>query len=169
VKIHCISPGGTPVEEFGNSAIPDPDAVFYDTTGQFSGTPGAVIVAGQQLNSTVGQIVKILPDGAIVTIYGPTAFSFNPNLFVQDAARTSSSPSSYPSATNSTGCTNRDSSGGPNWPFQVFGTNVAIVIQSPQSHPKARGGAFWSTSRAAPEAGHFTLDENGGIGEFRRR
>ncbi|MCX6925654.1 MAG: hypothetical protein NT154_20950 [Verrucomicrobia bacterium] len=86
VKIHRIGPGGTLVEEYGNSPITDPDAVFYDTMGQFSGTPGAVIVAGQQLNSTVGKIVKILPDGTIVTIYGPTAFGFNPNLFVLDVA-----------------------------------------------------------------------------------
>ncbi len=86
VKIHRIGPGGSPVAEYGNSPITDPDAVFYDTTGQFSGTPGAVIVAGEQLNSTVGKIVKIVPDGTILTNYGPTGFGFNPNLFVHDAA-----------------------------------------------------------------------------------
>jgi len=86
VKIHRIGTGGSPVEEYGNAAITDPDAIFYDTTGQFSGTPGAVIVAGEQLNSTVGKIVKILPDGTIATIYGPTTVGFNPNLFVHDAA-----------------------------------------------------------------------------------
>jgi sugar lactone lactonase YvrE len=86
VKIHRIGPGGAPVEEYGNAPITDPDAVFYDATGQFSGTPGSVIVAGEQLNSTAGKIVKILPDGSIATIYGPTAFGFNPNVFVHDAA-----------------------------------------------------------------------------------
>ena len=84
VKIHRVGPGGSPVEEYGNTAITDPDGVFYDTTGQFSGTPGAVIVGGEQLNSAVGKLVKILPNGAITTIYGPTAFDFNPNVFVHD-------------------------------------------------------------------------------------
>ena len=86
VKIHRIGPGASPVQEYGNAAITDPDAVFYDTTGQFSGTPGAVLVAGTQLNSLLGKIVKILPDGTILTNYGPTLFNFNPNLFVHDAA-----------------------------------------------------------------------------------
>ncbi len=86
VKIHRIGPGGDPVVEYGNTAITDPDAVFYDVTGQFSGTPGAVMVAGEQLNSAFGKIVKILPDGSITTIYGPTGFGFNPNLFVHDVA-----------------------------------------------------------------------------------
>jgi hypothetical protein len=86
VKIHRIGPGGSPVEEYGNAAITDPDAVFYDATGQFSGTPGAVLVAGTQLNSQFGKIVKILPDGSVTTNYGPTAFNFNPNLFVLDEA-----------------------------------------------------------------------------------
>lgn len=86
VKIHRIGPGGSPVEEFGNTAITDPDAVFCDVTGQFSGTPGAVIVAGTQLDASNGKIVKILPDGTVTTIYGPTGFGFNPNLFVHDEA-----------------------------------------------------------------------------------
>ncbi|MCX6875228.1 MAG: hypothetical protein NTW21_15690 [Verrucomicrobia bacterium] len=84
VKIHRVGPGGSPVEEYGNTAITDPDAVYYDTTGQFSGTPGAVIVGGEQLNSEVGKLVKILPNGTITTIYGPTDFGFNPNVFVHD-------------------------------------------------------------------------------------
>lgn len=86
VKIHRIGSGGSPAEEYGNAAITDPDAVFYDATGQFSGTPGAVLVAGTQLNNLLGKIVKILPDGTIATNYGPTAFNFNPNLFVLDEA-----------------------------------------------------------------------------------
>ncbi len=65
VKIHRIGPGGAPVEEYGNTTISDPDAVFYDATGQFSGTPGAVLVAGTQATSLLGKISKIMPDGAI--------------------------------------------------------------------------------------------------------
>ncbi len=45
-----------------------------------------MIVAGTQLNASTGKIVKILPDGSITTIYGPTGSSFNPNLFVLDTA-----------------------------------------------------------------------------------
>jgi sugar lactone lactonase YvrE len=85
VKIHRIGPGGSPVEEYGNVTISDPDAVFYDTTGQFSGTPGAVLVAGTQETSLLGKISKILPNGAITNLYGPAAFNFNPNLIVFDA------------------------------------------------------------------------------------
>ena len=72
------------MQEYGNTAITDPDGVFYDTTGQFSGTPGAVIVGGEQLTSEVGKLVKILPNGTVTTIYGPTDFGFNPNVFVHD-------------------------------------------------------------------------------------
>lgn len=84
VKIHRIGPGGGPVGEYGNTTISDPDGVFYDTTGQFSGTPGAVIVGGVQLNASTGKLVKILPDGTVASLYGPTSFGFNPNLFVLD-------------------------------------------------------------------------------------
>lgn len=84
VKIHRIGPGGSPVEEYGNAAITDPDGVFYDATGAFSGTPGAVIVGGTQLNSQNGKLVQILPDGTVAPLYGPTTSPFNPNLFVHD-------------------------------------------------------------------------------------
>ncbi len=39
VKIHRIGPGGSPVEEFGNTAITDPDAVFYDVTANSPAPP----------------------------------------------------------------------------------------------------------------------------------
>ncbi|HNQ90169.1 MAG TPA: hypothetical protein PKM73_16245 [Verrucomicrobiota bacterium] len=84
VKIHRIGPGGSPVEEYGASAITDPDAVVYDADGSASGIPGAVIVAGTQLNSSNGKIVTIRPDQTITTLYGPTAFAFNPNVFAYD-------------------------------------------------------------------------------------
>jgi len=84
VKIHRIGPGGSPVEEYGNAAITDPDCTFYDLTGQFSGTPGAVIVGGTQLNGLTGKLVIVRPDQTVTTLYGPTAFSFNPNVFALD-------------------------------------------------------------------------------------
>ena len=84
VKIHRVGPGGSPVQEYGNTPISDPDGVFYDSTGQFTGTPGAVIVGGEQLTSEVGKLVKILPNGTVTTFYGPTDFGFNPNVFVHD-------------------------------------------------------------------------------------
>ena len=84
VKIHRIGPGGAPVVEYGNTAITDPDCTFYDATGQFSGTPGAVIVGGTQLNSRAGKLVIIRPDQTVTTLYGPTAFDFNPNVFACD-------------------------------------------------------------------------------------
>lgn len=84
VKIHRIGPGGSPVEEYGNAAITDPDAVAYDADGSASGIPGAVIVAGRQLTGLPGKIVAIRPDQTIATLYGPTAFTFNPNVFTYD-------------------------------------------------------------------------------------
>lgn len=83
VKIHRIGPGGSPVEEYGNAAITDPDAVAYDADGSASGIPGAVIVAGRQLTGLPGKIVAIRPDQTLTTLYGPTAFSFNPNVFTR--------------------------------------------------------------------------------------
>ncbi|MGC8990285.1 MAG: hypothetical protein ACP5MD_09210, partial [Verrucomicrobiia bacterium] len=83
-KIHRVAPGGLPVEEYGNAAITDPDAVVYDADGSASGIAGAVIVAGHEFNSLSGKIVAIRPDQTITTLYGPTAFTFNPNVFTHD-------------------------------------------------------------------------------------
>jgi hypothetical protein len=84
VKIHRIGPGGAPVEEYGDAAVSDPDGVAYDATGAISGTPGSVIVGGQQLNSPFGKIAAIRPDGSLLTLFGPTTYAFNPNWFVFD-------------------------------------------------------------------------------------
>jgi hypothetical protein len=84
VKIHRVSPGGTPVEEYGAAAITGPEGVAYDATGAISGRPGSVIVGGQQLNSRFGKIVSIQPDGSLLTLFGPTTYTFNPNWFVFD-------------------------------------------------------------------------------------
>ncbi len=51
VKIHRVAPGGSPVTEYGATAIPDPDAVAYDALGIVSGTPGAVLVGGSAVGT----------------------------------------------------------------------------------------------------------------------
>ena len=87
VKIHRIGPGGLPVEEYGNAAITDPDAVDYDTDGIATGIVGAVIVAGHDLNSIAGKVVAIRPDQTIATLFHQTSPTFNPNVFARDLNR----------------------------------------------------------------------------------
>ena len=86
VKIQRIGPGGSPVGEYGDAAISDPDAVFFDATGQFSGVPGSVIVGGTENPGPQGKLVKILPSGTVAPLFGPTTFGFNPNCIVFDPA-----------------------------------------------------------------------------------
>lgn len=83
-RIYQIGAGGAPVVEFSNTPISDPDGVFYDETGRFTGTPGAIMVGGVEETVTGGKLVKVLPDGSVALLYGPTATAFNPNLFVYD-------------------------------------------------------------------------------------
>jgi hypothetical protein len=69
VKIHRIAPGGSPVTEYGNVAIADPDAVGFDALGIVSGTPGAVLVG----SSTFGMgatISKINTNGVVTSLFG---------------------------------------------------------------------------------------------------
>jgi hypothetical protein len=84
VKIFRVGPGGTPASEYGSAAISDPDAVAYDANGSASGIPGAVLVAGHDYKSISGKVVAIRPGQTITTLYGPTAFTFNPNVFAYD-------------------------------------------------------------------------------------
>lgn len=83
VRIHRVGPGGAPVVEYGTAPIPDPDAVLFDATGRIAGTPGSVLVAGDA--GPGGQVVAILPDQSLRTIFGPTAAFRNPNNMVFDA------------------------------------------------------------------------------------
>jgi len=85
VKIHRVGPGGSPVVEYGASAVPDPDAVLFDATGRFSGTPGSVLVGGLT-PSNQGQVVAILPDGTLRQVFGPTGSFLNPVTLVLDSA-----------------------------------------------------------------------------------
>lgn len=84
VKIHCIAPGGSPVTEFGDAGVSDPDAVFVDATGAISGTAGAVLVGGVHNDGSTGKIVKITPDGAVTPLFGPNATLWNPTHFLWD-------------------------------------------------------------------------------------
>ncbi len=81
VRIHRIGQGGSPVEEYGAVATPDPDAVQYDATGVISGTPGSVIVGG-----VGGQISAILPDESVVTLISNNQNLGNPSRMTVDTA-----------------------------------------------------------------------------------
>jgi sugar lactone lactonase YvrE len=86
VKIYRISPGGSNATEFGNTPIPDPDTVTVDLTGSFSGTPGAVLVGGQDtsLNPNRSKIWKVAPDGNVTTLLDLGAPGDNPNSLLFD-------------------------------------------------------------------------------------
>jgi len=83
VKIHRVSPGGSPVIEYGVSAVLDPDAVIVDVDGLF-GDAGAVVVGGFVSNATGGHVMRILPDQSVVPLFGPTTAWHNPTWFVFD-------------------------------------------------------------------------------------
>lgn len=80
VFIHRVGVNGTPVDEYGASAIFDPDGVLFDATGVISGTPGSVLVSRQFANSVAeGAITVIRPDQSLSTLFGPTAAFRNPD------------------------------------------------------------------------------------------
>jgi hypothetical protein len=78
LKIHRIGPGGSPVVEYGESVIPDPDGVLVDLDGSLSGTPGAVLVCGG-ISGGEGQILAVLPDESIAAVQPLLAGFSNPN------------------------------------------------------------------------------------------
>src|SRR5262245_62737270 len=74
VKIHRIAPGGSPVTEYGTTAVRDPDAVLVDSAGTASeGAAGSVIVGGVDPFGNNGVLTAIRPDQSVVTIDGPSA------------------------------------------------------------------------------------------------
>ncbi len=97
VRIHRIGVGGSPVNEYGDTAIPDPDEVVYDVSGAISGTASSVLVGGQ-MPAGHGQIIAIRPDESVVQVFdlpasadvnsmtfdhsGRLLFTDNHNLFV---------------------------------------------------------------------------------------
>jgi len=63
VKIHRVAPGGSPVVEYGNAEISDPDSVIFDESGMISGVAGTVLVGGSGEPYGNGQqLVAIHPD-----------------------------------------------------------------------------------------------------------
>ncbi len=72
-KVWRIGAGGTPVVEIGNTPTVDPDVVALDINGTISGVPGSVIVAGL-VNSSLGRISAIRPDGTVATIFESTTW-----------------------------------------------------------------------------------------------
>ena len=85
VKIHRVGPGGSPVEEFGRTAILDPDAVAVDLTGAVSGIPGAVLVGGtDNADATVGHIKAISPTGFVFELFNGLTDFKNINDFTLD-------------------------------------------------------------------------------------
>ncbi len=84
VKIHRVGPGGSPVTEFGNAAIPDPDVVVVDRSGLVSGLAGAVLVGGQT-SPGVGQVSRIAPDGTVSVLFGPASEYWNPSGLAFDS------------------------------------------------------------------------------------
>jgi len=83
VKIHRVAPGGSPVIEYGVSAIVDPDAVIVDVNGVF-GVAGAVLVGGTISDPVGGHITRILPDQSVVPLFGPTTAWHNPSWLAFD-------------------------------------------------------------------------------------
>ena len=72
VKVNRVGPCGSPVTEFGNVTIRDPDAVVFDAAGIVSGLPGSVIVGGL-VAGVNGQISRIAPDGTVTNFFGPSS------------------------------------------------------------------------------------------------
>ena len=83
VKIHRVAPGGSPVIEYGLTAIVDPDAVIVDVNGVF-GVAGAVLVGGTISDPVGGHITRILPDQSVATLFGPTTAWHNPSWLAFD-------------------------------------------------------------------------------------
>lgn len=68
VPIFKIEPGGGEGAPFGEP-LSDPDAVVVDKDGAFNGTPGAVLVGGNDFRTGKGYVAYILPDGTNTYIW----------------------------------------------------------------------------------------------------
>jgi hypothetical protein len=84
-RIYRIGVGGASVEEYGNQAFRDPDAVLFDVAGSISGTPGSVLVGGWSEIEGQGEIDAVLPDESVVTLFGPTPLFLNPTDMAFDS------------------------------------------------------------------------------------
>jgi hypothetical protein len=85
VRIHRVGQGGSPVVEYGNSSIVDPDALVVDVNGDI-GSAEAVIVGGQISNLLGGHITEVASDETVAEIFGPDPATWhNPADFVLDS------------------------------------------------------------------------------------
>ena len=61
--------------------------MFFDAAGLISGVPGAVIIGGVTGSGSVqGRLSRILSDGTVTTIFGPSSTMINPSDFVSDSS-----------------------------------------------------------------------------------
>ena len=81
-KIHRIGVGGSPIEEFGDTALLDPDAVTFDASGAISGMAGSVLVGNSDpIGQGPGFIAAILPDqSTVIVLGGPEIGLDNPRI-----------------------------------------------------------------------------------------
>jgi len=86
VFITRVVPGGGAHGPYGLSAITDPDAVFFDTLGTYSGVAGSVLVGGVTALGTTGQITVIRPDQTVSVLWGPSGTFVNPSDFEVDTS-----------------------------------------------------------------------------------
>ena len=66
--VRRVSPGGSPVENWGTAQIRDPDAVVADVAGTYSGASDSVLV-GTGATGGPAQISAIRPDESIVVVF----------------------------------------------------------------------------------------------------
>ena len=81
-RVHKIGVGGSPVVEYGDTPIPDPDSLLFDANGIVSGVPGTVLVGAGEGGIT---IYSIGPDESVGLLLGPIANTQNPSKMILDA------------------------------------------------------------------------------------
>jgi hypothetical protein len=121
VKIHVVGPGGAPVAEYGDTAIPDPDSVLFDTTGAISGVAGSVLVAGRDGNE--GALRAIHPDQTTHLLFHSGSGLVNPNGLKFDSTGRVIIADNLGPVAASTG-------GNPTILFNLGGVNGTIAIDA---------------------------------------
>jgi hypothetical protein len=84
VRIRRVGYRGSPVEEYGNTPISDPDGIQVDRLGAITGVAGAVLVGAYAGNGS-GQISAIYPDETVSVLWPPSALLGNPNTLLFDS------------------------------------------------------------------------------------
>ncbi len=82
MKIWKVGQCGTPAAEFGDP-ISDPDGVWVDQDGVYSGSPGSVLVVLDYYLKG-GAVWVLKPDGSTNALLGPSTSLSNPNFMVLD-------------------------------------------------------------------------------------